>query len=87
AFRVLDGQIQMLGSQSNNMNPFNKWYNENNELRSFINEYLSENIYLLEGYPELKKDCEILIKEGNVIEKTQVMTLLNFIKRIKEIYE
>lgn len=86
-FRVVDGQIQLHFSQSNNMNPFNKWYNENDSLRSFINDYIKENFWLLENYPEIRKDCEILVREGNVTEKTQVMTLLNFIKRIKNIYE
>lgn len=86
-FRVADGQIQRFTTQSNNMNPFNKWYEKNESLRNFLNDYLKENFYLLEGYPELNRDCRLLIESGNVIEKTQVMTLLNFIKRIKDIYE
>ena len=86
-FRVIDGQIQLHFSQSNNMNPFNKWYNENESLRNFINDYIKDNFWLLEKYPEISKDCEILVREGNVTEKTQVMTLLNFIKRIRDIYE
>nr|WP_253197774.1 asparagine synthase-related protein [Clostridium gasigenes] len=87
AFRVLDGQIQRFGSQSNNMNPFEKWYSTNDNLRNFITKYLKENLYLLDGYSELKSDCEKLINSNKVIEKTQVMTLLNFIKRINDIYE
>lgn len=86
-FRVVDGQIQLHFSQSNNMNPFNKWYDENNSLRNFINDYIKENFWLLDKYPEISKDCEVLVREGNVTEKTQVMTLLNFIKRIRNIYE
>lgn len=86
-FRVIDGQIQLHFSQANNMNPFNKWYDENDSLRNFINDYIKENFWLLEKYPEISKDCEVLVREGNVTEKTQVMTLLNFIKRIRNIYE
>lgn len=86
-FRVVDGQIQLHFSQSKNMNPFNKWYSENDSLRNFINDYIKDNFWLLENYPEIKKDCEILVREGNVTEKTQIMTLLNFIKRIRNIYE
>lgn len=86
-YRVLDGQIQRFASQSNNMNPFDKWYSTNESLRNFINEYLKENLYLLDGYKELKSDCEKLINTNRVMEKTQVMTLLNFIKRINNIYE
>lgn len=86
-FRVVDGQIQLRFSQSNNMNPFNKWYSENENLRGFINNYIKDNFWLLEDYTDIKNDCEIIAKEGNVIEKTQVMTLLNFMKRIRNIYE
>lgn len=87
AYRVLDGQIQRFASQSNNMNPFDKWYSTNENLRNFINEYLKENLHLLDGYKELKSDCEKLINTNRVMEKTQVMTLLNFVKRINNIYE
>lgn len=85
-FRVLDGQIQRFTSQSNNMNPFEKWYAENEGLRNFVLNYIKDNFYLLDSYTELKKDCEIMAKEGSLSEKTQVMTLLNFIGRVKEIY-
>lgn len=84
-FRVIDGQIQLHFSQSNNMNPFNKWYNENQKLREFINNYLRDNIEILSQYAELKKDCEEICVNGNITEKTQVMTLIQFIKRISEI--
>ena len=84
-FRVVDGQIQLHFSQSNNMNPFNKWYNENNQLRDFINNYLKDNIEVLSPYTELKRDCEEICVNGNITEKTQVMTLIQFLKRINEI--
>lgn len=84
-FRVIDGQIQLHFSQSNNMNPFNKWYNENKQLKKFINTYLKENIDILSPYVELKKDCEEICINGNITEKTQVMTLIQFMKRISKI--
>ena len=84
-FRVLDGQIQLHFSQSNNMNPFNKWYKENSELRDFINNYIKDNIEILSPFIELKKDCEEICINGNITEKTQVMTLIQFMKRISEI--
>lgn len=85
-FRVIDGQIQYYFSQSNNMNPFDKWYSENIELRNFINNYIKENLYTLDNYKEIQRDCESILNNGNLIEKTQVITLLNFMKRINEIY-
>ena len=84
-FRVIDGQIQLHFSQSNNMNPFNKWYKNNSTLRDFINNYLKDNIEILSPYIELKKDCEEICMKGNIIEKTQVMTLIQFLKRINKI--
>lgn len=84
-FRVLDGQIQLRFSQSNNMNPFNKWYANNSELRMFIEDYLKSNLDLLTPYVEIKKDCEEIYNNGTIIEKTQVMTLIQFTKRINEI--
>lgn len=84
-FRVLDAQIQLHFSQSNNMNPFNRWYSNNTELRKFIDSYLKENIHVLSPYLNIKKDCEEIYNNGTVTEKTQVMTLVQFIKRIEEI--
>lgn len=84
-FRVIDARIQMHFSQSNNMNPFNKWYSENESLRVFVNSYLKENLNILDKYSELKRDCEVICKNGNLVEKTQVMTLIQFLKRIENI--
>ncbi|GAB6168157.1 hypothetical protein JCM1393_06170 [Clostridium carnis] len=84
-FRVLDARIQMHSSQSNNMNPFDKWYNNNESLREFINGYLKENIDVLSPYVELKNDCKEIYQNGSITEKTQVMTLIQFIKRINKI--
>lgn len=84
-FRVVDGQIQLRFSQSNNMNPFNKWYSNNDELRIFIDNYMKNNLDVLLPYKEIKKDCEDIYSSGTITEKTQVMTLIQFIKRINEI--
>jgi len=84
-YRVLDGKIQSLTTQSNNMNPFDKWYENNEQLREFVTLYLRENINYLDKYPGLKKDCIMILDNGKLIEKTQVMTLIQFIKRINEV--
>ncbi len=57
------------------MNPFDYWYCNNSDLRKFFVDTFSESIPLLED-KMLKNDCEVLFKEGNIIEKTQVLTLL-----------
>lgn len=85
-YRVLDGKVQKyLNHQSYDMNPFNKWDNTNEDLKNFVIEYFKENMELLSPYNDLKKDCEYIYKNGTLVEKTQVMTLLQFIKRIREI--
>ncbi len=62
------------------MNPFQYWYDTNEQLRLFVNNYFQQNIYLLDEYPELKSDSTRLFNEGSLIEKTQVMSLLEAIK-------
>jgi asparagine synthase (glutamine-hydrolysing) len=62
------------------MNPFYYWYKVNTSLRKKLNEYFMENIELLDCYKELKKDASSLFEQGNVLEKTQVITLLATIK-------
>ncbi|MCB8566256.1 asparagine synthetase B family protein [Fusobacterium ulcerans] len=62
------------------MNPFDKWYDNNNEVKVFIKNYFKKNIFLLEKYSELKKDAEYLFDIGNTIEKLQVLNLLATLK-------
>jgi len=57
------------------MNPLDYWYNTNDELREFFLDTFNKNISLLEN-GNLRKDCEKMFAEGNTIEKTQVLTLL-----------
>jgi len=63
------------------MNPFDYWYRTNLEINKFLNEYYKENAIRLERFPDLKVDCETLFSSGTVIEKTQVLTVLAFLKR------
>lgn len=65
---------------SESMNPFRYWYHTNAGLRKYVDDYFYKHIYLLDDYPELKRDCEKLFEHGRFLEKTQVMTLLEAIK-------
>jgi len=58
------------------MNPFEYWYKKNDDLRKFTKNFFDENISVLDSYQELKNDCEVLFKNGNFIEKSMVLTLL-----------
>ncbi|MGR5996328.1 hypothetical protein ACT7DF_01630 [Bacillus cereus] len=57
------------------------WYQNNKNLRDFYEEKYNENINLLTE-ESLRKDCEFLFREGNTLEKDQVVTLLGFLKQM-----
>lgn len=57
------------------MNPYVFWYNNNETLRKFFEQYFFKKIELLDE-KELKKDARALFKNGNFTEKTQVISLL-----------
>lgn len=62
------------------MNPFEYWWKTNKTLQKKINSIFNENIRILEDYPELLEDSKYLFKEGSLLEKTQVITLLKGIE-------
>jgi len=61
------------------MNPFDYWYNTNNDLEKFMDEYFLEYSEQVED-DVLKMDIIKLYNNGNTIEKTQVLTFLAIIK-------
>lgn len=63
------------------MNPFEYWYNNNKNIKSFINDYYEENKNRLNNYSELNKLIVQVYEEGNVIDKMAVLTVLAVIKR------
>lgn len=76
-------KIGILNTQlntKNHMNPLDYWYNNNLELKNYLNNYFDENIEKIKD-KELKEDCIYLYKKGNTIEKTQVLTLLGIFKK------
>jgi len=64
----------------NNMNPLEYWYQTNNQLKFFMDNYFKEKIYLLDDFPELKIDCKKLYCNSNGLEKIQVLSLLAWMK-------
>lgn len=63
-----------------NMNPLDFWYQNNSEIRDFMDSFMKENIPLLDAYPLLQKDIDTLYKTGDTYEKTQAMTVLGAFK-------
>lgn len=85
-FFVLDGisfHLNKKGkehsSKNQGMNPFQHWYNSNDHIRQFFEQYFNEHIDLIMDQ-ELKKDCHVLFSTGTVVEKTHVLSLLASIK-------
>ena len=66
-------------STKNHMNPLEYWYNTNNNLKTFQDNYFKENIDRITNL-DLKSDCQNLYNSGNAIEKNQVLTLLSAVK-------
>jgi len=60
----------------NHMNPLDFWFSQNENIRSFQENYFKENIELLEDI-ELKEKCIRLFNEGNAVEKNQILSLLS----------
>lgn len=67
-------------NSKNSMNPLDYWYNNNIELKKFMDDYFKENIDRLDSNKELKDDCSYLYNNGKTVEKTQVLTLLSTLK-------
>lgn len=65
----------------NHMNPLDYWYENNKDLKKFMDQYFDDNILLLKNHPELFKDSTAMYTEGNNIEKNQVLTLLSVMKQ------
>ncbi len=77
---LLKTRIKKLGYGSkNNMNPLEYWIKTNDDLREHLDNYFSSNISLVENI-QLKEDCINHYKNGNGIEKMQVISLLSALK-------
>lgn len=63
------------------MNPFDYWYNENEDLKHYFDQYFQEHIARLPS-DKLKTDCQFLYEQGVVTEKAQVLTLLSTLRLI-----
>lgn len=67
--------------RNNDMNPIQQWYDNNEELRNKMDMYFKDNIYLMSKYQDIKLDMEELYNLGTAMEKSQVITILSFMKK------
>ena len=68
----------------NHMNPLEYWYQTNENLRIFMNDYFHKNIERLNSYPQLKADCIALWNNSKGTERNQVLSLLSAAKLIQK---
>lgn len=77
---LLFSKIKSKITKRNNMNPFEYWYYNNDDLKKFMDDYFKGNKELLYSYSILYNDVVNLYDYGNVIEKTLVLSLLSYYK-------
>lgn len=72
------------------MNPLKSWEKTNAALMEFMEAYWRDHAEVLDDHPELRRDCDRLFRSegswnrGSILEKTQVMTLVEAIRMIWE---
>lgn len=64
----------------NNMTPEQLWYDENPMVKQYLDNYFSLHISDIAFEPKLMNDMTQLYYDGNITEKTQVLTLLSAYK-------
>ena len=63
------------------MQPLNYWYENDPELRNYLDRYFQDNLsYLEDAEEELKQDVIQLYETGTAFEKNMVLTLLSALK-------
>ncbi len=63
------------------MSPSDLWYDNNEKVNKFINQYYTDNIKNDVLDKELKRDLETLFNKGNITEKSMAVTVLAMAKK------
>lgn len=75
---------KMIPPNRDEMNPFDYWYATNSGIRTFINEYYQNNIYLLNQYREAKLKVEKMFQSSRTMDKIQALTVIAGVRRYFE---
>lgn len=78
--RAITKRLPIQSIWKNNMNPEQLWYDNNYEIKEYLDGYFRENIHKFEFHKELMEDMTTLYTKGNITEKAQVLTLLGAYK-------
>ena len=58
------------------MNPFDYWYEQNQEMRDFINSCYQDHIQSLRAYPNTFTQLKKVFEQGRTMDKLLVLTVL-----------
>ncbi|MDD3932233.1 MAG: hypothetical protein PHP55_00075 [Methanoculleus sp.] len=74
---------KFVGRRHVGMNPTQHWWETNPELRERVNALFEADVNTLDSYPELAQDARDLFRDGKLLEKVQVITLLTVLRRMR----
>lgn len=69
---------------SNDMNPFQYWFDTNPKLTVFLNSYYNEKRHLLDGYLHTREAFTKMINSSNIIDNLLALTVLATVKHYFE---
>ncbi|MEA4982739.1 MAG: asparagine synthase-related protein [Paludibacter sp.] len=78
--RAITKRLPIQSIWKNNMNPEQLWYDNNYEIKKYLDGYFRDNIHKFEFQKELMEDMTTLYTKGSITEKAQVLTLLGAYK-------
>lgn len=65
------------------MNPIDYWFKHNHGVQNFYEKRFNETIHLIEDNVILSNDVKEMYKSGSAVEKSMILTLLDFIETYK----
>ncbi len=78
--KIIKNTINRKMKKTYSMNPHESWLWTNKKLLEEFNRYYTDMLVLLDDYEEIQKDVMYLYENGNLLEKTQALSLLASIK-------
>ena len=78
---MINNKLKLKLHKNNSMNPIQYWYETNNTLRNMMDTYFNSNISLMNNYEDIQVDMRELYISGTAMEKTQVISVLAFMKK------
>lgn len=79
SFRILNEKI-LKTPQNASMYPYQYYYDNDQKMQEFYQDYFNKNLYRIETYPELLADVKLLFQNKNFHIKTQAINILSIFK-------